>query len=236
MEINYAQLSDAIDPQYRINAGKLADIMSRLTHGQHIQNSWAKPDVRDNHPCGTPHCALGWGLHEGLAPGIVLSVGCYVYGNGDAGEDEVITELLRDYPSAKKISEDELSILRIDTMTREDYMRFVMDGRITNSNRYVFPLRESTGKTLDWGIAGSEFFGAAVMAAVFAEGELTTAGVIDRLCQYADYGFIDNEFDKRHFIAASDEARQLATTLDGWLERNAPSAPTPHACVAYYPE
>lgn len=236
MEINYAQLSDAIDPQYRVNAGKLADIMSRLVHGQHIQNSWAKPDVRDNHPCGTPHCALGWGLHEGLAPGIVLSVGCYVYGRGESDEDEVVAELLRDYPSAKQIKEDDTQILRIDTMTREDYMRFVMDERIVNSNRYVFPLREATGEVLDWGVAGSEFFGAAVMAAVFAEGELTTAGVVERLCQYADYGYIDNEFEKRHFIAARDEASQLATTLDGWIERSANSAPKPHDCVAYYPE
>lgn len=235
MEINYAQLSDAIDPQYRINAGKLADIMARLTHGQHIQNSWAKPDVRDNHPCGTPHCALGWGLHEGLAPGIVLAVGCYVYGDGE-DEDDVVANLLREYPSAKQIMEDGTLILRIDTMTREDYTRFVLDDRITNSNRYVFPLREATGDVLDWGVAGSEFFGAAVMAAVFAEGELTTAGVVERLRQYANCGFIDNEFEKRHFIAARDEASRLATTLDGWIERSANNAPTPHDCVAYYPE
>lgn len=236
MEINYAQLSDAIDPQYRINAGKLADIMSRLTYGQHIQNSWAKPDVRDNHPCGTPHCALGWGLHEGLAPGIVLSVGCYVYGDGEDEDDVVAANLLREYPSAKQIMEDGTLILRIDTMTREDYTRFVLDDRIVNSNRYVFPLREATGEVLDWGVAGSEFFGAAVMAAVFAEGELTTAGVIERLCQYADYGYIDNEDDKRHFIATRDEAHRLATKLDGYIERAAYGAPTSHACVAYYPE
>ena len=236
MEINYAQLSDAVDPQYRINAGKLADIMARLTHGQHIQNSWARLDVRDNHPCGTPHCALGWGLHEGLAPGIVLSVGCYIYGHGEYNGDEVIAELLRDYPSAKQLKEDDNLILRIDTMTREDYTRFVLDDRMTNSNRYVFPLREATGDALGWGVAGSEFFGAAVMAAVFAEGELTTADVVERLRQYANCGFIDVEYDKRYFIAAHDEASRLATTLDGWIERTAYGAPTPHDCVAYYPE
>ena len=236
MEINYAQLSDAVDPQYRINAGKLADIMSRLANGQHVQDSWAKPDVRDNHPCGTPQCALGWGLHEGLAPGIVLSVECYAYGRDEHNKNAVAAEMLRDYPSAKQIKSDDILFLRIDTMTREDYMRFVDDERIVNSNRYVFPLRESTGEMLDWGTAGSEFFGAAVMAAVFAIGELTTADVVGRLRQYAEHGYIDNEDDKRHFIATRDEVSRLATTLDGWIERIAYDAPTSHACVAYYPE
>ena len=230
MEIDYRALSDAVSPQYRINAGKLAYIMSRLTHRQHIQSSWAKPDVRDNHPCGTPQCALGWGLHEGLAPGIVLSVGCYVYGDGEYNEDEVIAELLREYPSAKQIMENGTLILRIDNT------RFVLDDRVPNGNRYVFPLREATGEALEWGVAGSEFFGAAVMEAVFSTGDLTTAGVIGRLHQYAYYGFIDVEHDKRYFIAARDEASRLVTTLDGWIERSANSAPTPHDCVAYYPE
>lgn len=59
---------------------------------------------------------------------------------------------------------------------------------------------------------------------------------LERLRQYANCGFIDNEHDKRYFIAACDEASRLATTLDGWIERSANNAPTPHDCVAYYPE
>lgn len=235
MEINYAQLSDAIDPQYRINAGKLADIMARLAYGQHVQNQWAKPEVRDNHPCGTPQCALGWGLHEGLAPGIVLVVGCYVYAHGDEHEEEVMAELLRKYPSAKRIVEDDTLILRIDTMASEDYMRFAAgDDRISESNRYVFPLREATGEVLDWSHVGAEFFGAAVMEAVFSTGELTTAEVVRYLRQYAAGGFIDDEDDKRYFIAAYDQAEDLKKKTEGWEARNAYNAVIPHVCIGYY--
>lgn len=235
MDIDFKALSDSVNPQFRINAGKLAHIMKNLTYKQHNQSEWARPGEHDGHPCGTPQCALGWGISSNLTPGVSIAIGAYVRADDDL-VDNVLNRLLKKYPSARKMCEDGSPLLRIDTMSREDYLLYEdAQGEDHDNNRYALAVRDDTGEVLGWSTVGNEFFGAAVMEVVFTNGDLTTGDVVQYLLQYEDRGYVRDEYDKTHFIAPRDQYESLRRKLDGWVER-ATDGPAPHVCIGYYHE
>lgn len=206
MEINYAQLSDAIDPQYRVNAGKLATIMAGLKAGQHRQDSWATvDDSGNNHVCGTPQCALGWGIHMKLTEGVELAVVVGVFNDYARERLRILLPTAQWVGSAADASNG--YFLRLDNLSDEDYATAASvaavgyaDARAIRGNEW-----------LNWEHVGEEFFGGAVTEAVFNCAELTTTQVVEALRCYEQNGFVDYG-PWRYFVAGTDVDDQLTET------------------------
>lgn len=206
MKIDYAALADEVNPQFRVRAAKLAEVMTNIDHRQHEQASWAKLGYTDGHVCGTPQCALGWAIHSGLAEGVELGVLCNL---GDLNCNAEITV------------EDEYddTIARLDTLPEEAYKAISTSAL---NYAYVLPIRGD--RALEWDTAGIEYFGAAIMEGVFGDGTLSKSEVVAKLTCYAEHGYvIDEDGDNKLFVA--DRRHTVALEHKGAHEQDGQSNP-----------
>lgn len=225
--INYVELTDAVNPQFRTNAAKLADIMAALPPGKHKQDSWASPGKdENNHLCGTPHCALGWGVDRKLVDGVEIAVLMYLF-------DRTLADVRNLVPNAQFV--DTLSgrsdgYIRLDTLSNKEY-ELLYQHDFNVGTQYAYPV---LGKTMmDWEEVGNMAFGGAVQHAVFNQSTLTTKDVVERLRNYADNGYVDDD-NYRYFIAPDDAADKLLSTHDRVDHEENVNGDTPHTVLFIY--
>lgn len=148
--------------EFRTHAGELADYLETIRSDAHCQETFSEVSfAADGNYCGTPQCALGHAVHQGLVPG---------------AETKVLTDHRTDEGQAYPV----YGVPYVNRYT------VTPSTRPYRSRIAVYPVRN--GECYDWADIGREHYGPVVHASIFMNTERSLEETINALREYAASG------------------------------------------------